>query len=351
MENNFKIPITCYKSYNRYQHEILLEVNQAIIDSTDKVVTKNALNLKLPFLYQDLKFHQEMIKNFFYFNEVGLLKKYILWRYRVYFYRQIDLEYIVCEYEIWKTISKKFVDPICFVSINKIYDWLINNHRQFIKKSLEEEFLLEDTKDITLYQYAISGDFDSFFNLSKEHCETLFSFCDFFSNHISNITKYVGYQWEINNLSVAKEHLSSSIIEKTAFGILESFPIQNQQNQTIIIAAAKDEYHFLGGKIAIAILEKMGFKVINLGANTPKKEIISIYNEFHCDYLILVASLSTSLENMSETIKEIKKYDTDENTKIIISGNAFDSLLDPTKTLGVEQYFKNYIQMYQFFLS
>lgn len=351
MKTKFIIPIVCYKSYIQYEHEILLEVNQAIIDSKNEVVIKNVLNLKLPFLYQDLKFHQEMIKNFFYFNEMNLLKQYIEWRYRVYFYRQIDLEYIVYEYEIWKMVSKKFLDPVCFVSINKIYDWLINNHHQFIEQSLEEKLLLDNVLEKELYQHAICGNFDSFLTLSKQCCLTISAFCDFFSTHISNITKYVGYQWEINSLSVAKEHLSSSIIEKTAFTLLEQFLTQKQQNKTIIIAGAKDEYHFLGGKIAIAILEKMGYKVINLGANTPKKELVSIYNEFHCDFMILVASLSTNLESMSETIKEIKKYDTDETTQIIISGNAFESLNNPTKTLGVEVYLKNYTQMYQFFIS
>jgi len=169
MKTKFIIPIICYKSYAQYEHEILLEVNQAIIDSKNEIVIKNALNLKLPFLYQDLKFHQEMIKNFFYFNEIELLKKYIQWRYRVYFYRQIDLEYIICEYEIWKTISKKFVNPICFLSINEIYNWLINNHNQFIQQSLEEQLILDHFVEKELYNYAICGDFESFFALSKQY--------------------------------------------------------------------------------------------------------------------------------------------------------------------------------------
>jgi|GEM_PF-4867194 len=351
MNSNFTIPSICYKSYSRYEHEILLEVNQSLIDSKNDTVRKNTLHIKPSFLYQDLKFHQEMMKNFFYYNEINLLKKYIKWRYRVYFHRQIELDYLLYEYEIWKMITKKFIDPLCLISINAVYDWLIKNHHQFLQEGLQEKLFLDTPLDEELYHYAVCGDFDSFYTLAKTHCTTLSSFCDFFSTHITNITQYVGYEWEINKLSVAKEHLSSNIIEKTAFHLLEQFPIEKKKKGTILIAGAKDEYHFLGGKIAIAILERMGLTVINLGANTPKKELLSIYSEFYCDCIILVASLPTNLELISETIKEIKKYDSEEQTQIIISGNAFSSLQNPMKTFGTELYFKNYTQMYQFFIQ
>ncbi len=351
MEFNTFISANCFKSFQRYENEILLEVHQHIIDSKDPVIKKNILFIKQNHLYGDLKFHIDILKSFLYFNDSLILKKYILWRYRVYFYRDVDLEYIKLEYKIWKAIVEQFVEASCISGIVKIYDYLIKNHERLSQEALEYNFTLDDSLEQALFESSLELQPENLIKISEPYCQNLKSFCEFFSTKINNVTHYVGNQWEINQLSVAKEHMSTANIESMSQYFLNKYETSTMSDTTILVASLKDEFHSLGMKISIEILKKLGYKIINLGTNTPSKNILNTILEFQCDYIIISGSLPTNLASIASLIKEIKLNNFDQTSKIILGGNAFSFLSEPLKLIDSELYFNNFQELYSFFIN
>jgi len=342
--NSLHISKNCYKSYKRFEYEILIETNEALLNSTELIVNKNILNLKKSHLYQDLKFHQEALLNFFYFNDIALLKKYLHWRYRVYHFRQLDTDYLLYEYKIWKTIILKFVDSHCLHSLGKVYDWMIENHN--LLKSEAISYTIKPLAPVAfeIFEACLSNDFEKLVKIAQPYCLDLQSFCEFFSTTILSVTQFVGFSWEINKLSVAKEHLSTENIEKLALYFLNDFKRTQTNENTIIVAGVAGEFHSLGLKIAVWILEKLGCKVINFGSTTPTYELEIACVEFNPSMIILSASLFTNLIEVESVVLKLQENN-NITSKIAISGGAFLDFSNPLDIIKSDYYLKDYMEL------
>ena len=349
MDTTPYISSNCAKQYERFGYEILLETNETLLQTSDPLVRKNILNIKQSNLYQDLKFHQEIMKGFFYFNDLDFLKKYLIWRYRVYHYRGIDTAYLPKEASIWFDVMKRFIEYPAILPLQKLYDWIIFNHNHFNSELTLPSAILSSDLDEQLFLASLEYSSEHFYHLSEPHCGTLLGFADFFSIHIQKISRFVGYQWEINLLSVAKEHLATSNIEGIAFRLLANYPIQSMKNKTILLAGAQGEYHSLGMKIAAIMFEKLGYRVINLGANTPKKDLMNLCYELLPDVIIVSASLYTSLSFVAETIEELQTIKNEKEILLGIGGGGLDGLSNPLEKIKADLHLRDFNDLMSYF--
>ena len=345
MKNNpLYISKNCYDSYKRFEYEVLLETNETLLKSNEFIVQKSILNLKKSYLYQDLKFHQETLLNFLYFNDIEFLKTYLHWRYRVYHFRQIDTEYLLYEYQVWRNIILKFVDAHCLHSLTKVYDWMIQNHNTLKIKAISYNIKPLQPLALEIFEASISNDFERLVDISQPHCFDIPSFCEFFSNTISSVTQYVGFSWEVNQLSVAKEHLASQNIEKLAAYFLHNFKTAPKSQNTILVAGVTGEVHSLGLKIAVWILEKLGIQVINFGSSTPSYDLEIACGEFNPSLIILSASLFTNIIQVKNIVSKLQE-NKNITSKIAISGGAFLTLDQPLKVIQSDYYLKDYTNL------
>ena len=72
----------------------------------------------------------------------------------------------------------------------------------------------------------------------------------------------------------------------------------------IIVATVKGDVHDIGKNIAKVILENYGYNVIDLGKDVEIEEIVKVSTERNIKLVGLSALMTTTLENMKETIKE-----------------------------------------------
>lgn len=337
------------RGYKRFEYEILLEVNEALLQSNNTIIQKAILHLKKSHLYQDLKLHQETMLAFFSLNDLQFLEKYLHWRYRVYHFRQIDTDYLLYEYQFWKNIILKCVDSYCLHSFGTLYDWMIENHQRLKSEAISFEFPPLSPLEKEFFEASIGVDFEKLVKIAESYCLDLKSFCDFFSTTIVKVTQFIGFSWEINKLSVSKEHLSSENIEKLALYLLGHFEKKKGTQNTIMVAGVAGEYHSLGLKIAVWILEKLGMKVINFGSNTPSHELEIACVEFNPPLIIFSASL---FSNIIEVENIILKFNENKNItgKIAISGGAFLSLERPLESLSCDFYIKDYKELFELVL-
>jgi methanogenic corrinoid protein MtbC1 len=345
MDNNFYISKNCYKAYLDFEYEILLETNEAVINATQANIKIDISKIKKAYLYQDLKFHQDSLKNFFHFNDFEFLKNYLSWRYRVYYFRGISPEYLLFEHKIWQQMTQKFIQSQYVGAISLIYDWICSNHELLkdmaISHKPNELNLLENE----IFDASINAQYEKVLNHALLYSRDLFSFCKFFSTTITNVMQYVGYQWEVNKLTVAKEHLATSNIDKLAMELLNNYQPKMKKNQTILIAGAPNEYHSLGLKVAVLIIEKLGYTTINLGANAPKSQIIASCLEFDPKLILLSSSLFTNIHFIEEIVDKLKSID-GITGKIGISGNSFLSLQNPLEAINCDYHIKDYLELF-----
>lgn len=94
---------------------------------------------------------------------------------------------------------------------------------------------------------------------------------------------------------------------KEAFQVIKArFKQTQHQKGTLLIATVKGDVHDIGKNIVKVIFESYGYRVIDLGKDTPKEAIKAAYDQHHPDLIGLSALMTTTVLSMEETIQYLK---------------------------------------------
>ncbi len=91
-----------------------------------------------------------------------------------------------------------------------------------------------------------------------------------------------------------------------------------KEKGVLVIGSVKDDLHDIGKNIVGMMFEGAGYKVIDVGVDTPTDKFLKAIEEHNPDIIGLAALLTTTMVNMKETTKTIKsKYP---HLKVMIGG-------------------------------
>lgn len=131
----------------------------------------------------------------------------------------------------------------------------------------------------------------------------------------------VGELWENNKITVAREHLATSITESLLNLVYPSMFATERIGKKTIISCSANEFHQIGGKMVADIFEFNGWDGFFLGANTPPEDMAAFIQETQPDVLGLSLSLLSNTPNLKKSI-EIIRSDFPRLT-IWVGGQAF----------------------------
>jgi MerR family transcriptional regulator, light-induced transcriptional regulator len=131
----------------------------------------------------------------------------------------------------------------------------------------------------------------------------------------------VGELWENNRITVANEHLATSITESL---LNLSYPLvfgTERIGKKAVISCSANEFHQVGGKMVADILELNGWDGHFLGANTPPDDMAQFIQDTKPDLVGLSLSILSNIDNLQRSIEVVK---TDfPNINLLIGGQAF----------------------------
>jgi methanogenic corrinoid protein MtbC1 len=131
----------------------------------------------------------------------------------------------------------------------------------------------------------------------------------------------VGRMWEQNKISVATEHLATSITENLMNRVYEKIPIGEAAQKKVVITSIENETHRIGGKMVADIFEMQGWEAIYLGGDTPAAELVDFVEQTEPDLVGLSVSVYFHMDTLVKTIDMLnKKFKT---LPIMIGGQAF----------------------------
>ncbi|MEZ4600899.1 MAG: cobalamin-dependent protein [Syntrophotaleaceae bacterium] len=131
----------------------------------------------------------------------------------------------------------------------------------------------------------------------------------------------VGELWEGNRISVASEHLATSITE-SAMGMVQPLIFSRDRcGKKSVVACAANEFHQVGGKMVADILELHGWDGYFLGANTPIADLLAMVREKHPDLVCLSLSIYSNLPQLIKTIEALQEEFP--QIEIRVGGQAF----------------------------
>ena len=131
----------------------------------------------------------------------------------------------------------------------------------------------------------------------------------------------VGELWENNRITVANEHLATSITESLLNLAYPALFAADHREKKAVISCCANEFHQIGGKIIADVFELNGWDSHFLGANLPYEELSRFIQEVQPDVVGLSLSIIANLDKLKQGIEVVKadfpKLD------LLIGGQAF----------------------------
>ncbi|MDE5755538.1 MAG: dihydropteroate synthase, partial [Clostridia bacterium] len=133
--------------------------------------------------------------------------------------------------------------------------------------------------------------------------------------------------------------IASADCAKACFDVVKkNLPVgTNTEKGKIVLATVKGDVHDIGKNIVKTVLENYGYKVIDLGKNVPPMTVVEAVKENNIKLCGLSALMTTTVENMQETVRLLKEHCPD--CKVMVGGAVLTE--EYAKQIGADKYCKD----------
>lgn len=150
----------------------------------------------------------------------------------------------------------------------------------------------------------------------------------------------IGERYESGDIFLPQLIRSAETV-KSSFEIIKAkiFETSSEDisNGKIILATVNGDIHDIGKNIVKVLLESYNFEIIDLGKNVPSETIVEAAIENDIKLVGLSALMTTTVKNMEQTIKDLKK--TDLNVKVMVGGAVLNE--DYSNMINADFYAKD----------
>jgi methanogenic corrinoid protein MtbC1 len=130
----------------------------------------------------------------------------------------------------------------------------------------------------------------------------------------------VGERWASGDLSVADEHLATSIVETAMARVGRSATrMPKRSRQRVVMAGVDLEGHVVGLRMLADLAEGAGFDVRYLGASVPVDALGDLVSRLRPDVVCLSVSITTPTSSLLEAVGELTKRP---NLRLMIGGSG-----------------------------
>ncbi|MFW5891536.1 MAG: cobalamin B12-binding domain-containing protein [bacterium] len=347
--NDFdKIPGISLEAAEEYKNnmDLLVEkVNNKLFARNDltELIGDNPISK----MYNNHENHANFMYNIFKLNDNDLFYSTIKWVYRTYSNHGFSYDYFLIELNAWMEAVAETIEDEKAEEINKFYSWMIANHQKFIRESQIKDLQQQETRAdfSSLYnkflKCLLQGEHKHCIHTAQQKVETKEDMLLFFEEVIRPTMYKIGELWEEGEITIAEEHLASSIVSRIISSLYSRFINFENDKGKAVISAIANEYHEIGSRIISDSLEMDGWDVEHLGSDTPIESLIDFLAKEKPFLIGLSAALSFNIDNLINTIEKIKANDKLSDIKILVGGKVFNDNPDLWKKTEADAWAKN----------
>lgn len=180
---------------------------------------------------------------------------------------------------------------------------------------------MNDSDLIQFTEALISGNRKQASAIAKKYASSQNQIKVFYEQVMKPALYEVGKLWEFNLITVATEHLATSISESVMNELYDVVINSNRVQQKVVLGCMEDEFHQVGVKIIADVFEMHGWDTYFLGSHVPQNEFISYIRSVK-PHLI---ALSLSIYSHFPTLEKMLQACTSEfpELPVIVGGQAF----------------------------
>jgi methanogenic corrinoid protein MtbC1 len=133
----------------------------------------------------------------------------------------------------------------------------------------------------------------------------------------------VGRRWELDRMTVADEHLATAVAGRVMASTCVSLPRPPAVRGRVLVTTAPGEQHVLGARIVADLLERDGWDVLFLGADTPTGEVVRFARRQRPVFLGVSVALPTNVVAAADLVRAVRDDPVLRGVRVMVGGQAF----------------------------
>jgi methanogenic corrinoid protein MtbC1 len=148
----------------------------------------------------------------------------------------------------------------------------------------------------------------------------------------------IGEKWQLNQISVAQEHLATAIAQSVmTVGLLRS-PVSPMHGKRVLLACVQGNHHAVGVRMVCDAFLLAGWDVQFLGADTPTAALVRHATEWKPDLIGLSVSFPQQLSVAKDVIARLKEHLETTRPPVILGGLAINRFVHLAELVGADAY-------------
>ncbi len=132
---------------------------------------------------------------------------------------------------------------------------------------------------------------------------------------------------------------------RTCFDLIEKrgLPLAQKNIGTIILGTIEGDLHDVGKNLVAIMFRSAGFKVVDLGVDISEKKFLKAIADTPDVSIVCISSLlSTTLPEMEQVVKALRRNDPDRRYRIMVGGGAVTR--QTAELMGADAYTENCVE-------
>jgi len=334
------IPMGTVKRHASSLQAMTQDVDDALCAMTEigSLIGYNPLGM----MTENHRHHGLFMATVFRFGLYELLARTIPWVYRAYGNHNFTYDYFPVELKAWKHSVLSHLGETDGAPIQTVYDWMLSNHEHMIALATSDTRLsppipiaLIQAKEHYL-EALLKGNSSRCLDIAKQNVLTKDDLENFYIHVLQPSMYEIGVLWEKGIITVAAEHLATSITGRVISTVYSSLSMPPARRGKAVITSAPNERHEMGAWMVSDLLEVKGWHVTYLGAGTPLPDLLQCLKEKAPDLLMISVTMPFHIYHVEQIISEVQKDPTLQHIKTMVGGYALKQSPNTWKATGAD---------------
>jgi corrinoid protein of di/trimethylamine methyltransferase len=199
---------------------------------------------------------------------------------------------------------------------------------------LSEEAVLQK-----LYNAVLTFDSEAAVSAANEAVELNMNAVKAIEEGLAKGLREVGDRFENGDLWLPHLVLGSEALEAAVKVFEAHFPrseLNTISSGTVVIGTVESDIHDLGLRIVASMLRANGFKVYDLGCDTPTLDFIEKAKEVNADIIAVSSLMTTTMPFMKDLIEALEASGLRDQYKVLVGGGPVSA--EWAKNIGADGY-------------
>ncbi|MEV6595546.1 cobalamin-dependent protein [Actinoplanes sp. NPDC051346] len=136
---------------------------------------------------------------------------------------------------------------------------------------------------------------------------------------VAPVLAYIGYLWQFNRLTVAHEHVASSVAERVVAAVRMHAGVSPHRRESVVIACPEGEWHTLPARLLAETLRLRGWPVTFVGVSLPATHLTVYLQQYRPAAVLLSVSLAVRLPQARRAVLASRRA----GVPVLAGGAAF----------------------------